>query len=382
VKSILLRLQLLLLAGLLGACSGQAILPAVEPALSIPTDTPLPSATLTETVLPTATETPSPTPSETPTSTATLTPSLTPIPAVRISAVGDILLGRTVGDKILSQGPQVVFDGVLSALLPADILVGNLECALTTRGTAEPKSYRFRAPLEGAMSLSMAGFDVLTLANNHAMDYGVVGLQDSLQTLSQYGIQTVGAGNDAAAARAPVILERNGMRVAFLGYVDVPVENSGFDTRTWIASANTPGVAWAYPEQIAADVSAARQQADVVVVLLHSGYELNETIANNQRLQAHTAIDAGATLVIGAHSHLLQRVEYYKNGLIAYSLGNFVFDDYEGIVNATVIFNAVLTPAGLQSWDYTPVLIEDGLPQLTEDWVPPAIGTLIAPFGP
>jgi poly-gamma-glutamate synthesis protein (capsule biosynthesis protein) len=232
------------------------------------------------------------------------------------------------------------------------------------------------------MSLSMAGFDVLTLANNHAMDYGAVGLQDTLQILNQYSLQVVGAGNDSAAARAPVLIERNGMRVAFLGYVDVPVENGGFDTRTWIATRNTPGVAWAYPEQITADVTAAKQLADVVVVLLHSGYELNETIANNQRLEAHTAIDAGATLVIGAHPHILQRVEYYKNGLIAYSLGNFVFDDYEGVVNATVIFNAVLTPAGLQSWDYTPVLIEDGLPRLTEDRVPPVIGTLIAPFGP
>jgi len=381
VKSILLRMPLVLLLLVLGACSGQAILPA-EPVLTLPSDTPPPSATPTETVLPTATETPTLTPSETATATASQTPSLTPIPAVRLSAVGDILLARTVGDKILSQGPQVVFDGVMSALAPADILVGNLECALTTRGTAEPKFYRFRGPLEGAMSLSMAGFDVLTLANNHAMDYGAVGLQDTLQILNQYSLQVVGAGNDSAAARAPVLIERNGMRVAFLGYVDVPVENGGFDTRTWIATRNTPGVAWAYPEQITADVTAAKQLADVVVVLLHSGYELNETIANNQRLEAHTAIDAGATLVIGAHPHILQRVEYYKNGLIAYSLGNFVFDDYEGVVNATVIFNAVLTPAGLQSWDYTPVLIEDGLPRLTEDRVPPVIGTLIAPFGP
>jgi poly-gamma-glutamate synthesis protein (capsule biosynthesis protein) len=365
----------------MAGCSSPVVLPIPEMAAS-QTETTLPSATLTASPAPTLTETPSVTPSQTSSPTATPTASQTPIPAVRLAAVGDLLLGRTVGDRILAQGPQVVFDGVLTALTPADILVGNLECALTTRGTAEPKSYRFRAPLEAAMALSMAGFDVLTLANNHAMDYGTVGLFDTFQALNQYGIQVVGAGGDSLSAHYPVVLERNGLRLAFLGYVDVPVENSGFDTRSWIASQDSPGVAWAYPEQIATDVAAARQLADVVVVLLHSGYELSEVVASNQRLQAHTAIDAGAALVLGAHSHILQPVEFYREGLIAYSLGNFVFDDYLGNLNATVIFNAVLTASGVQSWDYTPVLIVDGLPRLAEPWEAPVIGTLIAPLNP
>ncbi|MBE3119531.1 MAG: CapA family protein, partial [Candidatus Atribacteria bacterium] len=155
---------------------------------------------------------------------------------------------------------------------------------------------------------------------------------------------------------------------------------AGFDARTWIATASQPGIAWADLAQITTDVAAARLQADVVVVLLHSGFELNTTVAPNQRAVAHTAIDAGAALVVGSHSHILQTIEQYHGGLIAYSLGNFVFDDfYTPIVNATIILRVVLTPAGVQSYDYVPVLIENGLPVITSIEHVRGIETLVAP---
>ena len=192
----------------------------------------------------------------------------------------------------------------------------------------------------------------------------------------------MGAGANAAEAHAPVILERNGLRLAFLAYVDVPDEVTGFSTRTWIATASQPGIAWADPNQITADVSAAKAQADVVIVLLHSGYEVNTyipAVSSNQRVEAHAAIDAGAALVIGSHPHILQTIEQYHGGLIAYGLGNFVMDEYLGIANATVILRVVLTPAGVQSYDYVPVLIVNGLPRLAADGEAPAIGTMVAP---
>ena len=173
--------------------------------------------------------------------------------------------------------------------------------------------------------------------------------------------------------------------MAFLAFVDVRPEKSGFDPQTWTATATSPGVAWADPEQIKADVQAARQQADVVIVLLHGGIEITDvinSISANQRLEAHTAIDAGAALVIGSHPHVLEQIERYHGGLIAYSLGNFVFDQYAGIANATIILRVVLNRAGMQSYDYIPVLIENGLPHVITAKDAPAIGTLVAPPKP
>jgi poly-gamma-glutamate synthesis protein (capsule biosynthesis protein) len=311
----------------------------------------------------------------------TSTPSLT----VNLEAVGDIMLARTIGQQVLSQGPQVVFAGVQPVLANADVLVGNLECALTSSNLPQPKTYTFAAPPETANALVLAGFDVLSLANNHAMDYGTAGLVDTLKNLDQNGIAGVGAGMNAVEAHRPVILERNGLRLAFLAYADVPVENSGFDTHVWKATDTQPGIAWADPDQIKADVVAAKKEADVIIVLLHSGYEITSIIpgiSNEQRLAAHAAIDAGAALVIGSHPHFLQSIERYHGGLIAYSLGNFVFDDYQGIANASIILRVVLTPAGFQSYEWIPVLIKNGLPKLTDLGNTLAIGTMVAPINP
>jgi poly-gamma-glutamate synthesis protein (capsule biosynthesis protein) len=301
---------------------------------------------------------------------------------VTLDAVGDLMFGRTVGEQILAQGPEIVFAGVQSALDAADVRVGNLECALTDQNISEHKAYILQAPPEAAKALSLGKFDLVSLANNHAMDYGYQGLTDSQNILKKYGIATVGAGANSAAAHTPVILERNGLRLAFLAYVDVLDELDGFDTHDWNATASSPGIAWADPDQIKADVAAAKLQADVVIVMLHSGYENLTSLMTIQQMDAHTAIDAGAALVIGSHPHILQTIESYHGGLIAYSLGNFVFDNYRGISNATVILRVVLTRQGVQSYKYIPVLIENGLPVLTSIEKVRGIETLVAPLTP
>ncbi|NJM08867.1 hypothetical protein HC891_25720 [Candidatus Gracilibacteria bacterium] len=118
--------------------------------------------------------------------------------------------------------------------------------------------------------------------------------------------------------------------------------------------------------RVAADVRAAKAQSDHVVVLLHSGYEGLTTPNDIQRANAYAAIDAGATLVIGHHPHVLQPVEPYKNGLIAYSLGNFVFDGFGGAGAQSAILNVTLTPAGIAGYSFTPVVLRDGRPVLAE----------------
>ncbi|MCX6036336.1 MAG: CapA family protein, partial [Chloroflexi bacterium] len=177
-----------------------------------------PDASATRTTFRPASDTPAPasdTPTSAATETATIAPTGTPTPSlqVNLAAVGDIMLARTVGDQVQARGPEIVFAGVQSVLDSADVLVGNLECALTADGERQPKNYTFAAPPETAQALALAGFDVLSLANNHAMDYGSQGLFDTLDNLGQYGIASMGAGANAAEAHAPVILERHGLRL-------------------------------------------------------------------------------------------------------------------------------------------------------------------------
>ncbi len=279
-------------------------------------------------------------------------------------AVGDLMLGRTIGDRILSQGHPVVFAEVASALQPADILVGNLECVISDVGAPLPKGYTFRAPPEAARALADVGVDVVGLANNHTLDYGIDGLADMMARLRENGIASAGAGVDAEAARAPVILVRNGVRVAILAYANVPVERTGFDTRSWAADILTPGIAWAEPGTITADVQSARALADVVIVMLHVGLEGQPSILPLQTELAHAAVDAGAALVLGTHSHVLQTVERYNGGLIAYSLGNFVFDGFGLPANYSAIFRATISLHGVESYDWVPVVVSFGLPRL------------------
>lgn len=361
------RAFLALLAGLLGAGCAQAPQvgtprPPTTRIVSVETHTsttapPTPTVTASATVTPSASPTPIP-PSATP----------APQPIVRFMAVGDVMLARSVGERILQAGPDVAFAGVLPVLQTADLLAANLECVISELGVPAPKAYAFRAPAAAMEALAGAGVDVVSLANNHVYDFGVEAVDDMLPRLRESGIEGVGAGPNEAAAHAPVVVARNGVRMAFLAYVDVPIEGrSGFDTASWAAGPETPGLAWAEVDRVAADVAEASLQADVVIILFHFGLEGRSEVTASQRELAHAAIDAGAALVLGAHPHVLQRPETYKGGLIVYSLGNFVFDGFSGLASQTAIFTATLTPAGVEAYGWVPVVVEDGLPRLATD---------------
>jgi poly-gamma-glutamate synthesis protein (capsule biosynthesis protein) len=278
-------------------------------------------------------------------------------------AVGDVMLARSLGERLSTEGMTPYRElGVL--LGSADVTIANLECAISERGEPQPKAYTFRAPPLAAGALAALGVDVAGLANNHALDYGPDALLDTITLLGEKGIAAVGAGGNASEARRPVLVERNGLRIAFLAYVDVPVESrSGFDTRTWVATDGSPGLAWAYVDDITSDVAAARRQSDAVVVLLHAGFEYRAEPNDLQRQLAHAAIDAGALLVIGAHPHVLQRPEEYGGGLIAYSLGNFIFDEFDGAANDTAILKVQLGRGGVLNFEWLPMMIDNGFPR-------------------
>lgn len=290
-------------------------------------------------------------------------PAESAAPELTLAAVGDMMLARSIGAALRRAPDASPFDGVAQTLRAADLTVGNLECAVGSAGTPARKAYTFLAPPAAAAALADAGFDLVSLANNHSLDFGTDALSETARLLDQAGILHPGAGADEAAAHRPARLTAGGLRLAFLAYVNVPVERGGFSTASWRARGDRAGVAWAEPQRIADDVAAARADADLVIVLLHSGYEGQQTTNAAQRASAHAAIDAGAALVIGAHPHVLQGAERYHGGLIAYSLGNFVFDGlYKR--SETAILKVTLSRDGVRSFEWLPVALRDGRPQL------------------
>lgn len=255
---------------------------------------------------------------------------------VRIAAVGDIMLGGTAAPELALYGYDYPFVHVKELLGRAVLAFGNLEGPLTDRGQPfTGKQYVFRSPPDRvAPALARAGIRLVSLANNHVMDYGLEGLCDTVRALEAAGIRHAGAGENLAAARRPAFVEAGGVRVALLAY------SLTFPEEFWASDAR-PGTAFGHEHEVRADVAAARNQADVVLVSFHWGREGTTELRDYQRTLGHAAIEAGAAAVLGHHPHVLQAVEQYRDGIILYSLGNFVFGSYSP--NATRSVVAVLT---------------------------------------
>jgi poly-gamma-glutamate synthesis protein (capsule biosynthesis protein) len=195
----------------------------------------------------------------------------------------------------------------------------NLETTVSGRGVQGGCGYCFRADPRAIAGLAFAGFDVLSVANNHIWDFGPVAFTDTLTHVASAGIAAVGGGADLARARAPVVRTAGGSRVAFLAYTNLLPASAG-------AGQAKPGANLYDERSFAEDIAVARGMADIVVVSFHAGEEY-QTAPNDWQTRVYrAAVDAGADLVIGHHPHVVQPVERYRNGWIAYSLGNFVFD--------------------------------------------------------
>jgi poly-gamma-glutamate capsule biosynthesis protein CapA/YwtB (metallophosphatase superfamily) len=274
----------------------------------------------------------SPTPAPAPARKAPEAPSA----ELRIAAVGDIMLGGTAAPEMQKYGYDYPFEQTKNILKQAQIVFGNLEGPLTDAGTAEAaKQYVFRSPPDKvAPALARAGFNVVSLANNHTLDYGSGGLEDTRAALDKAGIRHAGVGRNAIEARQPVYMMADGVTVAVLAY------SLTFPEEFW-AGPDKPGTAFGHEKHVRADVATARQTADIVVVSFHWGQEGKTELRDYQTQLAHAAIDAGASAVLGHHPHVLQGVEQYKHGVILYSLGNFAFGSYSNTVTRSVI--ALLT---------------------------------------
>jgi poly-gamma-glutamate synthesis protein (capsule biosynthesis protein) len=275
--------------------------------------------------------------------------------------LGDVVPGRSMESQLARYGAAFPWQGLAPLLAEADLAVANLESVLSTQGKPLNKSYLIRAHPHWGETLVEAGFNLVTLANNHAMDYGLPGLEETLSTLEALDVGAVGAGSSQETAHRPALLTLKGVRVAVLGYA----------AARWNGSADVPAtdrLAWAEPAAVQADVRAVRDQADVIVVLLHAGAEYAATPSPDQVAVAHAAIDAGADLVVGHHPHVTQTVERYGNGLIVYSLGDALFDIPRRAAMQGDLLRVHVTQEGLAQAELWPFWIEDAIrPRLLDD---------------
>jgi poly-gamma-glutamate synthesis protein (capsule biosynthesis protein) len=275
---------------------------------------------------------------------------------VSLIAVGDIMLSRNVAAKIKKfKDFNYPFASTSALLRGADAVFGNLESPITPGPVVPTGSFTFHADPGAEIALAAANFRILSLANNHMPNYGLKGIADTIKYLDEVGIAHTGAGNDLTAASLPAFLEIKGIKFAILAYNDSDVVPPGYG-----ASEKRAGTALMDVAKMKEAVSRAKQQADLVVVSMHSGKEYTEELTNSQMTFAHAAVDAGAELVLGHHPHVTQRAEKYKDKYIFYSLGNFIFDQmWSEETRRGVAVRFYFKAGGLTKAEVCPIVIFD-----------------------
>jgi hypothetical protein len=330
-----------LAAALVASCTGETASPAAPPSTSTS-----PSAR------PTAAS-----------PTVTSRPSSAAPGSLRLAFGGDVHFAAQVAR--LLDDPDRGLAGLRPFLATADLAMVNLETSITTRGTPAPKQFHFRAPPAALRAVAAAGVDVVTMANNHAVDYGSVGLADTLAAQRHSPIPVVGIGRDAAQAYAPAYLHAAGLTVALLAATQVP----DWTLANWSATADRPGVASAAtPTRLAAAVRAARARADVVVVYLHWGTDYTDCPNPLQRSTARALAAAGADAVLGAHAHRLQGAGWLGRTYVDYGLGNFVWWRRNSEADArSGVLTLRLQGRQVRSAAWTPMVVSaDGLPRVPD----------------
>lgn len=286
---------------------------------------------------------------------------------VTIHAVGDVMLARKVGQYMNGSGLDYPIARTKDFLMEADITFANLESPLADTGVPLPgKGIWFRAVPAGVETLLMGGFDIVSLANNHAMDYDAPALLQSIEILQANNIVPIGAGADEKAARKAHIEEINGLTLGWLAYSEMAdLFFSHNYPRRMQAEEGIPGIAPFAESKIVEDIEALKEQADIVILSLHWGLEYQDIPEEYQRMAARRLIDAGADIILGHHPHCIQGAETYKQGLIVYSLGNFIFDqDWSQKTSEGLILRLELSPLGWKSARFYPVFIEECRPRL------------------
>jgi hypothetical protein len=296
-----------------------------------------------------------------PTTTQPATTTTVHRPKPRLGAVtlafgGDVHFEGILRGK-LAADPATVLAPIAPILRRADIAMVNLETAITQRGTPQAKAYTFRAPPSALDALAAAGIDIANEANNHGIDFGPVGLLDTLAARAQSKrVAVIGIGRDADDAYAPFRATVHGQRIAIIGasqVIDTPFIS------TWSATDSQPGIASAKNiSRLLAAVRAARTASDTLVVFLHWGAEGTHCPTADQRTIAAQLVDAGADIVVGSHSHQLERAGHLGFALVDYGLGNFAF--YTGTTSG--VLTVTITGRRVDRYRWEPATISGGVP--------------------
>jgi poly-gamma-glutamate synthesis protein (capsule biosynthesis protein) len=282
---------------------------------------------------------------------------------ITLAFAGDVHFADQVA--ALLNRPQSSLASLRPELATADLSMVNLETAITGRGSPAPKTYHFRTTPAALTALAAAGVDVVTMANNHSVDYGPVGLQDSLAAQRASKLPIVGFGADAVHAYAPAMFTVRGSRIAVFGASQV----NDWTLQNWTATAGKPGLASSLPgSPLAAAVRSARSRADLVVVFLHWGTEGQSCPDSLQQQTARTLTSAGADIVIGSHAHRVQGAGWMGRAFVGYGMGNFVWYNSSGYGSSTSGV-LILTVKGryVVSTAWTPMRIgSDGVPRVPD----------------
>jgi poly-gamma-glutamate synthesis protein (capsule biosynthesis protein) len=290
-------------------------------------------------------------------------PSPTPDPKGRlvIHGTGDVNLDPSYISSFAANGYEYAWSGLEGLFLEDDLTIVNLECPASDGGTIIPKEFNFRCDPDALPAMRDAGVEVANQANNHGYDYGPEALLDSVANLRRAGVQPVGAGRSDRAALAPAILEIDGWRVAVvgLGMVVDPAES--------VAGPGHPGIAAGHDtEAMLRAIRTAEERADLVVVTIHWGVELDTEPRAEQIELGQAFVEAGADIVFGHHAHRLQPMTHYRGRPIFWGLGNFVWPNFSAEGSTTAVARAIVRPDGTVRGTLLPAFIEaPGHPVLT-----------------
>lgn len=280
---------------------------------------------------------------------------------VILIAVGDIMLSRSVEEKMFAaQDYTLPFSKTWKLLSSANLTIGNLESPFYNQGPRVTKGMVFKAEPEAMAGLKLAGFDVLSLANNHTLNQGIKGLEYTLDYLKENNILTIGAGRDFAGAHQPAIVSSGDLTFGFLAYSYADYHDSAGQEYV-VAGLNI--------EQAQKDIEILRDKVDLIIVSMHAGVEYVTEPNWQQENFARAVVEAGADLVIGHHPHWPQIVENYQDKWIFYSLGNFIFDqEWSQETKTGLILQAVWRETELEKLKLIPVIIENySTPRLADE---------------
>ena len=302
---------------------------------------------------------PTPAPAVGPTASPSPAPSPSPSPSpVRgrlvIHGTGDVNLDPARIPTFRAHGHKYAWTGLRGLFKEDDLTVINLECAASTLGTEVPKEFNFRCDTEALPIARRFGVEVANQANNHSGDYGKEALLDSRKNIRKAGIASVGTGKNARQATRPALFELNGWTVAVLGFGGVVPEPG------WIATGDRPGMADGDDiDVMVRAVRRAKEQADVVLVSIHWGVELDTSPRKDDIRRARAMIDAGADAIFGHHSHRLNPMDRYQDRPIFWGLGNFVWPALSEAGATTAVAQVVVEPDGRVRGKLLPAHIED-----------------------